>query len=187
MELEERKLYVEVALLEERNGNHGYRSILQEIAVEFARRLPISSFATSINYLTRGPYPGVYLIYYVGETSLYRTLVNGSRDRPIYIGMSETDILDRLKDHRKKVEDAKDLELRNFAVRFLIVDIKYYAPAIEGALIEFYNPLWNDKKVKFNFGNANKNNNNWKKYHVIQNESTIAEMIKLVRDNHQGS
>ena len=185
MELEERKLYVEVALREERNGNDGYRCILQKIAVEFARMLPISSFAISINYLTRGPYPGVYLIYYVGETSLYGTLVNGSRDRPIYVGMSKSNISRRLEDHRRKINRARGLELTDFRVRFMIVDIDHYAPTIEGSLIEFYNPLWNDKKVKFNFGNANKNNNNWKKYHVIQNESTIAEMIELVRDKYQ--
>ena len=99
--------------------------------------------------------------------------------------MSRSNILDRLRDHSRKVVDAEDLELRNFAVRFLIVDIEHFAPSIEGALIEFYNPLWNDKKVKFNFGNAESDDNNWKKYHAIQDESTIANMIKLVRENYQ--
>ena len=98
-----------------RNKNDRYRFKLMQVAVEFVGRLPISPLTTSIDYL-RGflPYPGVYLIYYVGTTSLYGNLVNPSQGRPIYIGMSRTDILDRLKNHRKKVEDAEDLDVRNF-------------------------------------------------------------------------
>ena len=137
---------------------------MSQIAVEFVERLPISPLTTSIDYLGRFlPYPGVYLIYYVGTTSLWGTLVKPSQGRPIYVGMSRSNILDRLRDHSKKVVDAEDLELRDFAVRFLIADIKHYAPSIEGALIEFYNPLWNDKKVNFNFGDAESDVNKWKK------------------------
>ena len=185
-ELQRRKLYVEDAMGRIRNKNDRYRFKLMQVAVEFVGRLPISPLTTSIDYL-RGflPYPGVYLIYYVGTTSLYGNLVNPSQGRPIYIGMSRTDILDRLKNHRKKVEDAEDLDVRNFDVRFLIVDIEHFAPSIEGALIEFYNPLWNDKNVKFNFGNAESDNNNWKKYHVDQNEYTRTDMIERVRKYYQ--
>ena len=185
-ELQKRKLNVEDALRRKRNKNDRYRCLLSQIAVEFVGRLPISPLTTSIDDLRRFlPCPGVYLIYYVGETSLYGNLVKPSESRPIYVGMSRSNILDRLRDHSRKVVDAEDLELRNFAVRFLIVDIEHFAPSIEGALIEFYNPLWNDKKVKFNFGNAESDDNNWKKYHAIQDESTIANMIKLVRENYQ--
>ena len=188
--VQERTLSVEVALQvalhQERNGNDRYRCILQEIAVEFASGLPTLSLTTSIDYLDRcPPYPGVYLIYYVGETSLYGTLVKRNRDRPIYVGMSRSDILDRLRVHWRRIEGAEDLESGDFVVRFMIVDINHYAPSIEGLLIEFYNPLWNDKKVNFNFGNANAKKNNWKKYHVSRNKSTKAKMIKLVRNNYQ--
>ena len=183
-ELQERKLYVEDALL--RRGRQNDMCILQEIAVEFARSFPILPFTTSIDHLGRWhPCPGVYLIYYVGETSLYETLVNRSVDRPIYVGMSQSDILLRLIVHRRRITRARDLQLEDFEVRFMIVDIEYYAPAIEGALINFHNPLWNDGKVKFNFGNANAKNNNWKKYHVSRNKSTKAKMIELVRNNYQ--
>ena len=100
--------------------------------------------------------------------------------------MSRSNILDRLRDHSEKIVDAEDLELRDFAVRFLIVDIEHYAPGIEGLLIEYHNPLWNkDKNINFSFGNAHAENNNWRKYHVIQDESTIKNMIKLVRENYQ--
>ena len=177
---------MEDALRRKRNKNDRYRCILSQIAVEFVGRLPISPLTTSIDYLRRFlPFPGVYLIYYVGETSLYGNLVKPSQSRPIYVGMSKCNVLDRLRDHSKKVVDAEDLELRDFAVWFLIAGIKHYAPSIEGALIEFYNPLWNDKKVNFNFGDAESDVNKWKKYHVIQDESTITNMIKLVRENYQ--
>lgn len=186
MELQERRLNVEVAMRQERNGNDGYICLLQKIAVEFAGMLPISSFTRSINYLGEFlPSPGVYLIYYVGQTSLYGTSVNGSPDRPIYVGMSVKNILSRLKYHRKKIRGAKGLQLGDFRVRFMIVDINHYAPSIEGLLIEFHNPLWNDKEIGFNFGNAKDDKNNWKKYHDIQDESTIKNMIELVKKNYQ--
>ena len=128
------------------------------------------------------------MIYYVGETSLYGNSVKPSESRPIYVGMSSCNVLDRLRHHSGKVGDAKDLELRNFAVRFLIVDIEHYAPSIERVLIEYYNPLWNnDKNINFSFGNADAENNNWRKYHVDQNENTITDMIGIVRKFHKKS
>ena len=79
-ELQKRKLYVEDALRRKRNKNDRYRCLLSQNAVEFVGRLPISPLTTSIDYLRRFlPCPGVYLIYYVGETSLYGNL-NGSYD-----------------------------------------------------------------------------------------------------------
>ena len=188
-ELQKRKLYVEDAMLRKRNKNDRYRCLLSQIAVEFVRRLPISPLATGIDCPRRFlPCPGVYLIYYVGETSLYGNSVKPSESRPIYVGMSSCNVLDRLRHHSGKVGDAKDLELRNFAVRFLIVDIEHYAPSIERALIEYYNPLWNnDKNIDFSFGNADAENNNWRKYHVDQNENTITDMIGIVRKFHKKS
>ena len=183
-ELQRRKLYVEDAMSRIRKKDR-YRFKLMQVAVEFVERLPILPLTTSTDYL-RGflPYPGVYLIYYVGTTSLYGNLVKPSPDRPIYIGMSRTNILIRLKNHEKKV-NAEDLGVRNFAVRFLIVDIEHFAPSIEGALIEFYNPLWNDKNVEFNFGNGESDSNNWKKYHVDQNERIRGDMIERVKEYYQ--
>ena len=186
-ELQQRKLYVEDAMIRIENVNDRYRCRLLQVAMELAEMSPIWPLTTSIDYLGRFlPFPGVYLIYYVGETFLYGNLVEPDESRPIYVGMSRSNILDRLRDHSEKIVNAKDLELRDFAVRFLIVDIKHYAPGIEGALIEYHNPLWNkDKNINFSFGNAHAENNNWRKYHAIQDESTIKKMIKLVRENYQ--
>ena len=181
-----RRLNVEDEILQ-RNGNGRFTSRLQEAAVELANRFPTMPLTTSINYLTEcQQFSGVYMIYYVGETSLYGDQVSSSQTQPVYVGMSSTDILSRLTEHKKKVENAKDLVLGDFAVRFIIVDISPYASAIEGMLIEYYNPLWNQNKiVAFSFGNAGDKNNNWKKYHVNQDKQTIKRMIECVRRYNQ--
>ena len=112
--VQERTLYVEDALRQERNGNGRYTCILQEIAVELVEGLPILPLTTSIDYLGRcSHFPGVYVIYYVGEILLYGDLVSPSQDQPIYVGRSENDILNRLRDQRRKVARAKALELEN--------------------------------------------------------------------------
>lgn len=180
--IRERKLNAE-DVIRQSNGNVRYTSLLQGAAVELAERLPPLSLTTSINYLTRcQQFSGVYMIYYVGETLLYGDLVSSSQVQPIYVGMSRTDILSRLKEHNRKVERAKDLVLEDFAVQFIIVDINHYASTIEEMLIEYYSPLWNHNKiVAFSFGNAGDENNNWKKYHVDQDKHTIKYMIKCVR------
>lgn len=181
--VQKRKLYVENALLQERNRNDRYTSNLQEIAVEFVESVPILPLTTSIDYLSRCPsFPGVYLIYYVSKTSLYGGLVSHSQDQPIYVGMSESNILNRLNCHRNKFGEVEDFVLEDFAVRFIILDINHYARTIEKMLIEYHGPLWNDKTVKFSFGNADGVNNNWNKYHVAKDEETITEMIESVRN-----
>lgn len=176
------ELCVEVELLQGRNGNDKYKCLLQEIAVEFARRLPILPLTKSIDYLGKCfQFPGVYLIYYAGETSLYEDLVRPSQDRPIYVGMSGKGFFNRLEDHRRKLASAKDLEADDFFIRFIILDIECYAPSIEGMLKEYYSPLWNDKNVKFSFGKFLDRNNNWYKYHVAKDEYTSKEVIERVR------
>ena len=183
----EQMLNVEDAMRQERNRNDRYTCLLQGIAVEFVEGLPTLPLTTSIDYRGKcSHFPGVYLIYYVGKTSLYGDLVSPSQDQPIYVGMSRIDILNNLKEHRKKVERAKDLEVKDFVVRFLTVDITQYASCIETMLIEYYSPLWNDPTVHFSFGNAGDDNNNWKKYHVAKDECTRKEMIQRVRMYYQG-
>ena len=157
-------------------------SILQEIAVEFVEKLSILPLTTCSDYLGKYPsFPGVYLIYYIGETSLYGNLVSPCRINPIYVGKAHKDILNNLNDHCRKLVRAKDLEVTDFVVRFMIMDIKDYTATIEAMLIHHYNPLWNNKSVKFSFGNAKDPNNNWYAYHVAKVKYRRREMIKRVR------
>ena len=180
------ELCVEVELRQKRNRNDKYKCILQEIAVEFAKRLPILPLTKSIDYLGKCfQFPGVYLIYYVGETSLYGDRVYPSQDRPIYVGMSRKGFFNRLEDHCRKLARAKDLEAEDFFIRFIILDIECYVLSVEGVLIEYYSPLWNDRKVNLSFGNADDPANNWYKYHVAKDEYANKEVIKCVRMYYQ--
>ena len=170
-----------------RNENDRYTCVLQGAAVEFAERLPTLPLTESVNYLSKcQQFSGVYMIYYVGETSLYGGQVSRSEVEPIYVGMSSNDILSRLKKHKRRIKKAEDLVLGDFAVRFIIVDIKPYASSIGEMLIEYYSPLWNfNNIVAFSFGNAGDDSNNWKKYHVDQDEYTIECMIECVRKYYE--
>ena len=179
----ERRLNVEDELFKKKgNVNDEYMCNLQEIAVKFAENSPILPLTVSNDYLGKcSHFPGVYLIYYIGVTSLYGDLVTPSRDRPIYVGMSTCDILFRLSHHCNKVTESHDLKKEDFVVRLMIVDIEYYAPSIEHMLVEYYSPLWNDWTVNFSFGNAGDENNNWNKYHVAKDEDTRKNMIERVK------
>ena len=162
--------------------NEIYGSALRRVALESSEPLPIFPITKFKNFPQRPHFTGVYLIYYVGKTSLYGGQINHSLDEPIYIGVSESDMLNRLSVHCRKLENAKDLNETDFIVRFMSLDFNYYARGIEMALQDHYKPLWNDKSVKFSFGNADGPNNNWCKYHVSQDKRTIKEMIDRVRD-----
>ena len=181
--VKERMLYVEDRVRQIPEKNDKYSSYLQEAVVEFAERLPTLPLTTSIDYLNECPvFPGVYLIYYDGETSLYEDVVKRFKGRPLYVGMSKGNILERLKHHHTKIKRAKDLALDDISVRFIIAAIDQYAPSMEDALLKFYDPLWNNGEVRLSFGNADGENNNWKKYHIDQDEETITDMIGRVRE-----
>ena len=180
----ERRLNVENELRRKIYENVKCTCMLQVMAVEFLEKLLMFPITENDNYLAKAPpiVHGVYLLYYVGKTSLYGGLVSPSQDQPIYIGMSENNILRRLKYHCNNVAKSKDLEETDFIVRFLIVDIKYYAPCIEHVLREYYNPLWNDRRVGFHFGEAVGEKGNWYKYHVAEDEDTRKQMIERVKE-----
>ena len=183
----EHKLNVEEKIEEARTRYEGdkYTSILHMVAVESVNNLNIFPITTSCDDLGKcSPFPGVYLIYYVGKTSLYGDLIRPSQEKPMYIGMSRKSILKRLTHHCGKVKNAKDLKETDFFVRFMILDPneKNYALSIEGILQEHYCPLWNDADVQFSFGNAKVENSNWHQYHVAKNEDKRKEMIERVRD-----
>ena len=176
-------LKVEDALRQIRNENDEGTSILQRVALGFVENLSILPLTICSDYLGKYPsFPGVYLIYYIGETYLYGNLVSPSQDKPIYVGKSNNDVLNRLSDHRRKMARAKDLEVTDFVVRFMTVDPKCYAPSIEAMLIDHYDPLWNNNTVKFSFGNAKDPTSNWYIYHVAMVKYKRKEIIKRVRD-----
>ena len=168
-------------LSKKKNVDGKYKYMLQEISVKFVEKLPLFSLPESGDIDKRFQCPGIYLIYYVGakEKPLYGGQVSSSEDQPIYVGMSTVSAFTRLNIHRGKLEKAEDLQVQDFKVRFMGLDIEHYAPCIEGMLIEYYSPLWNDTAVKLSFGNASDESNNWYKYHVNRDDKTI----KIIEEN----
>ena len=74
------------------------------------------------------------------------------------------------------------MELSDFVVRFMIVDIEHYACCIESMLIEYFCPVWNRQTaVKLSFGNAGNSKNNWHKYHIIKDAATITRILDLLK------
>ena len=183
LEIEQgRELEVEREIRDPNETQNEFTSILQKKAVTFVEESNIFPITIGKDYPGARPcFDGVYLIYYVGQTSPYGDRVKPSQVQPIYVGKSNTDILRRLDDHLSKIEPAKDLKVTDFVVRFMRTDIKIYVRAIEDALIEYYNPLWNKNSVKFSFGNARDPDNNWYAYHIGMVKCRRREMMKRIR------
>ena len=113
---------------------------------------------------------GVYAIYYTGSFAPYGRIAernaDGLYDAPIYVGkavpagarkgrlglgVSPGQVLHkRLCEHAKCIEQAANLDLADFACRYLVVD-DIWIPLGESLLIDRYCPVWN--KVIDGFGN----------------------------------
>lgn len=114
---------------------------------------------------------GVYALYYQGDHSCYRKLVQlnqGLLRYPIYVGkaipsggrkggrLCEVDpgqaLYKRLNDHAKSIKAVENLRLEDFCYRFISVD-EIWIALTENLLIEMFQPVWNC--VLDGFGNHN--------------------------------
>ncbi|MCG3132812.1 MAG: hypothetical protein FLDDKLPJ_03678 [Phycisphaerae bacterium] len=113
---------------------------------------------------------GIYAIYYTGGFESYERLANRNRDNrytwPIYVGKAVPAgarrggfglgtnpgrvMYGRLREHAESIEQATNLNLADFACRYLIVD-DIWIPLGESLLIEKFSPLWN--RALDGFGN----------------------------------
>jgi len=113
---------------------------------------------------------GVYALYYVGSFEPYRVLATANQGNrwalPIYVGEAVppgsrkggyglgTDpgevLWRRLYEHSKSIEQAENLDIKDFRCRYLVVD-DIWIPLGENLLIETFNPLWN--RILDGFGN----------------------------------
>jgi hypothetical protein len=109
--------------------------------------------------------PGVYALYYTGAHKLYRPISSTECVKPIYVGKAvpaggrkgivdasqETAALwDRLNEHMYSLEEASDLDPRDFLVRFLVA-VEVFVPLTERVMIQQLRPVWN--LVVDGFGN----------------------------------
>lgn len=104
---------------------------------------------------------GVYALYYTGDSPYYTHLHNTNRVgfvQPIYVGKAvpkgwrkaraktpSNELYSRLGDHYDSIEQASNLDVRDFSCRFMIfehttVDM---IGMVEAALIRQFNPIWN--------------------------------------------
>ena len=116
--------------------------------------------------LTRGA--GVYALYYVGAFEPYNEIARRNRDGtwrlPIYVGkaiprggrvggMSQAGnasgaLRDRLRRHAQSIQQTRNLDVRDFGFRSLVVD-DIWIPLGENMLIESFRPLWNSSLSGF--------------------------------------
>lgn len=106
---------------------------------------------------------GVYALYYGGTNELYTALteINSTRAHdplPIYVGRSKDSgarrgldpfspattplLAGRIKHHRSSIEAARNLEVADFSVRWLVT-MPIWVPLAEAMLIRRYQPVWN--------------------------------------------
>lgn len=113
---------------------------------------------------------GIYAIYYRGKFEPYQALVGadekGNPAGPIYVGkaipkggrkggwglgLNPGNVLaGRLRQHARSIEEATNLDLADFACRYLVVD-DVWIPLAESLLIKEFAPVWNT--VLDGFGN----------------------------------
>jgi hypothetical protein len=106
---------------------------------------------------------GVYAIYYLGPFDAYEPI--SRTDTPIYVGKADPedryaqDVRDqgdrlsqRLRDHKKSIEKAENLDIEDFDCRFLVVKTAWQSTA-ENYLINRFQPVWNSEmRVCYGFG-----------------------------------
>ena len=104
---------------------------------------------------------GIYAIYYTGSFPAYEYLSKTNRDKnfpiPIYVGKAVprgsrkgglieappgNELYKRISDHIKSINQAINLDLKDFYFRYLIVD-EIWIPLGEALLITKLTPLWN--------------------------------------------
>jgi hypothetical protein len=147
-----------------------YNQVVEEPYNPLDRRRLAESVARAMLERDVGPLPpaksflgaGIYAVYYTGDFKSYAPLAEqnraGQHGAPIYVGKaiprgsrkgraplqpsSSPDLYDRLREHADSIEEVANLNLDDFACRFLVVD-DVWIPLAESMLIQWFSPLWN--------------------------------------------
>ena len=109
---------------------------------------------------------GVYAVYYRGGLPYYGRYSSTDLTKPIYVGKAiptggrkgspqkgsgaSSELFQRLKQHAKSIEQAKNLDLQEFRCRHLVV-MPVWISLAERFLVEHFRPIWNT--VVDGFGN----------------------------------
>jgi len=137
------------------------RSIIEESITFFStRKLKDLPLVDPFNNV------GVYGLFYFGNSPYYRGLIERNKKIktekeliPIYVGKAvpvgsrtarlqiskSNSLFDRLNEHSDSIQAAKNLDLRDFKCKFVIMenfDIDLIVP-LESQLIRHFTPIWN--------------------------------------------
>jgi hypothetical protein len=132
--------------------------VFAAIALMGQERVPLTALKSGMFYGS-----GVYAIYYTGKFDHYRPIAGS--ENPIYVGKASpasaaartpedqgVKLHGRLNEHRRNIERATNLEIKDFDCRYLVVQTGLQESA-ENALIGLFHPLWNSEtKILYGFG-----------------------------------
>ncbi len=148
-------------------SNDAFVELLKD-AVRFFNGTPVHTFPFGETFLGTG----VYALYYTGTTGIYSKYGELNRlayNNPIYVGKAvpkgwrqsrtsslvqqSRELCNRLREHQRNLETVSNLELGDFACRFMIFQDSSsdMISTIESALIQLHRPLWN--RTLDGFGN----------------------------------
>lgn len=142
-----------------------FRSVVDE-AIQFFMRTPVHPLPPPGRFAGSG----VYALYYSGRFELYGRLSRLNREdlaQPIYVGKAvppgwrtarvqdgeSPDLFRRLREHTRSIEQAINLQVKDFHCRFIIlggIEGDLVVP-VEAETIRRFRPLWNT--VVDGFGN----------------------------------
>jgi len=137
---------------------------------ESVEKALLESPAQSLHFNKAFKGAGIYVIYYSGAFPAYKAIAGQNKGKnpkqPIYVGkaiptggrkggidLSENvgEVLyRRLMEHAESIQLVKNLDMRDFSCRYLVVD-DIWIPLGESLLITKFSPLWN--AVVDGFGN----------------------------------
>jgi hypothetical protein len=135
-------------------------------AVDFLINSPVHRLPPPVRFNGAG----IYALYYTGAFEPYAKLTAMNRDgflRPIYVGKavppgwrqarniegSANSLYNRLREHARNIELAKNLNVTDFACRFAIMEGQEsnLISTVESEMIRRFTPVWNS--VVDGFGN----------------------------------
>lgn len=125
--------------------------------IRFFNGTPVHQLPPPENFIGAG----VYALYYIGKSPLYRHLYELNRisfEQPVYVGkavprgwrqaryqQATNELHSRLCDHENSIVQVKNLDISDFRCRFMILEdaAADMIGTVEASLIRQYTPIWN--------------------------------------------
>jgi hypothetical protein len=135
-----------------------YENLARNIAEELMKQdaVPLAAIQTFEGV-------GVYAIYYIGDFPAYHVIAEANKNNqfrlPIYVGKATLEgmrkgrssgskhsqqkrLYQRLKEHARSIRETKNLHIKDFYCRHLVV-VDVWVDMAEQWLIDHFHPVWN--------------------------------------------